>query len=125
MKRLALVVCAAAAVLAFPVRALAQPVHPADSPKTTLTLSEDLAVGNITLKPGEYRFQCRTFEGKTFLVVSSVETGKEIARVPCVRESLAEKVKESEFVMTQLPTGMRKLTLVRIKNDMAAHRLVD
>ena len=123
MKRLVLVVCAMLAVLIYPLRAIAQPAH-ADSPKTTLILSEGLAVGATMLQPGEYRFQCRTFDGKTFLVVTSAETGKEITRVPCVEEMLDKKVTDSDFRTLLRADGARALTVVRIKGEMVAHRVV-
>lgn len=124
MKRLVLVVCATLAVLIYPLSAIAQPAH-ADSPKTTLILSDVLAVGPTMLQPGEYRFQCRTFDGKTFLVVTSVQTGKEITRVPCVREMLDAKVTDSEFRSLRRADGTRALTVVRIKGEMVAHRIVN
>src|SRR5688572_5298951 len=66
MKRFVFVACASLAVLVFPVRAFAQHAH-ADSPKTTLTVTTQLVVGTTILQPGQYRFQCRTFDGRTFL----------------------------------------------------------
>jgi hypothetical protein len=124
MKRLVLVVCATLAVLIYPLGAIAQPAH-ADSPKTTLILSEGLAVGPTMLQPGEYRFQCRTFDGKTFLVVTSVQTGKEVTRVPCVREMLDAKVTASEFRSLLRADGTRALTVVRIKGEMVEHHVVN
>ena len=124
MKRLILVVCATLAVLIYPLSAIAQPAH-ADSPKTTLILSEGLAVGPTMLQPGEYRFQCRTFDGKTFLVVTSVQTGKEVTRVPCVREMLDAKVTASEFRSLLRADGTRALTVVRIKGEMVEHHVVN
>jgi hypothetical protein len=124
MKRLMFVVCAAIAVLALPALAAAQPAH-LDSPKVTIVVAQDLVVGTVTLLPGEYKFQCRTFDGNTFLIVSSVETGKEITRVACKREMLDNKVTESEYRSLVRPDGKRTLTVVRIKGDMVAHRIVD
>ena len=124
MKRLVLIACASLAVLLLPVAASAQPAH-ADSPKVTMTLTQDMVVGTTVLQPGEYRFQCRTFDGKTFLVVTSVQTGKEITRVPCVREMLDAKVTDSELHSLIRPDGQRALTTVRLKGEMVAHRIVD
>jgi hypothetical protein len=124
MKRLVLVACASLAVLLLPLAAAAQPAH-ADSPRVTMILAQDTLVGTAVLQPGEYRFQCRTFEGKTFLVVSSVETGKEITRVPCVRETLDAKVPESALRTLLTPDGKRTLTLVKIKGELVAHRIVN
>ena len=124
MKRLVLVACAFLAVLILPLAAAAQPAH-ADSPKATMTLTQNMIVGTAVLQPGEYRFQCRTFDGKTFLIVSSVETGKEITRVPCVREMLDAKIPDSELRSLIAPDGMRTLTGVRIKGEMVSHRIVN
>jgi hypothetical protein len=124
MKRLVLVACASLAVLILPFAAAAQPAH-ADSPKATMTLTQNMVVGTTILQPGEYRFQCRTFDGKTFLVVSSIDTGKEITRVPCVRETLDAKVPDSELQSLVRPDGKRTLTVVRIKGEMVSHRIVN
>jgi hypothetical protein len=124
MKRLLLVACASLAVLLLPVAASAQPAH-ADSPNVAVTVPQPIVVGNTMLQPGEYRFQCRTFLGKTFLVVTSAETRKEITRVPCVREMLNEKLSSSEL-HTQIDSGgKRTLTAVRLKGEMVSHRIVN
>jgi hypothetical protein len=124
MKRLTLVACAVAAILALPVRAVAQPAH-ADSPKVTLAVTQTMVAGTAVLQPGEYKFQCRTFDGKTFLVITAAETGKEIARVPCVQETLDAKVTDSDFRSTVRQDGKRQLISVRIKGEAVAHRIVD
>ena len=124
MKRFVFVACASLAVLVFPVRAFAQHAH-ADSPKTTLTVTTQLVVGTTILQPGQYRFQCRTFDGRTFLIVTSVGSGKEIARVPCVKEALAATVTDSDYRALVREDGKRMLTSVRIKGEAVAHRLVD
>src|SRR5437899_11442521 len=96
-KMIAAFVLVAAPLL--PIRAIAQTVHdhPYNSPKATISVAQELVVGMIILKPGEYKFQCRTFGDRTFLVVTNAETGKELARVPCVRESLNAQVTDTEF----------------------------
>lgn len=124
MKRLVFIACASLAVLVFPLRAVAQHTH-ADSPKTTLTVTKSLVVGATILQPGQYRFQCRTFDGRTFLVVTSVTTGKEIARVPCVKETLDAAVTDSDYRSIARGDGKWTLTSVRIKGESVAHRLVD
>ena len=124
MKRFVFVACASLAVLVFPVRAFAQHAH-ADSPKTTLTVTTQLVVGTVILQPGQYRFQCRTFDGRTFLIVTLVGSGKEIARVPCVQETLDAKVAASDYRSVVREDGKRTLTSVRIKGESVAHRLVD
>jgi len=119
----AIVAVAAAVILVLPLRAFAQPAH-ADSPKATVTVIERVVVGSATLQPGEYKVQCRLFEGKTFLVVSSGETGKEIVRVPCEREILSARVTETELRASARPDGTRALESVRIKGELVAHRLI-
>jgi hypothetical protein len=122
MKRLILA-AAAFAVLAPPVLAAARPTH-VDSPKLTVVVAQDLVVGMTILKPGEYKFQCRMFDGTTFLVVTAVDTGKEITRVPCTQEMRENKITESEYRTLVRPDGKHSLTLVRIKGEAVAHRLV-
>jgi hypothetical protein len=124
MKRLVFVACASLAVLMSPCRADAQRAH-ADSPKTTLPVTRTLTVGTTMLKPGDYRFQCRTIDGRTFLVVTSVDTGKEIARVRCVEETLADPVTDSDYRTVAGENGTRTLISVRIKGEAVAHRVVD
>jgi hypothetical protein len=124
MKRLILFMSVALALIAIPLRAAAQPVH-ADSPKATLTIARDLVVGTTILQPGEYKFQCRTFDGKTFLVVTDVESGKELTRVPCVRESLDAKVTSSEIRTIVGADGKATLTVVRIKGELVSHRVAN
>ena len=124
MRSLLFAVCAASVVL-FPLRAAAQdPLH-ADSPRVTMTVSNPTLVGTTMLKPGAYRFQCRHFDGKTFLVISQAESGKEILRVPCDQESLDVKVAESELRAIVNPNGTRVLQTVRIKGETIAHRIVE
>src|SRR5262245_25079429 len=69
MRAMLYAVCAAAVVL-FPLRAAAQdPLH-ADSPRVTITVNSPTLVGDSMLEPGQYRFQCRYVDGRTFLVIS-------------------------------------------------------
>jgi len=121
MKQLTLIVCAVA-VLLLPLRAGAQSAH-GDSRKATIAVTGALVVGTTVLKPGEYRFQCREFQGKTYLVVTSTESDKEIARVPCVKEALDAKVAASEL-RAVVTGGVRELKSVRIKGETVAHTLV-
>ena len=125
MKKLIAAVFLVAATL-LPVRAIAQPAHdhPYDSPKATITVERALVVGTTVLKPGEYRFQCRTFDGKTFLVVTTVASNKELARVPCVKETLTGAVSDTEFRSLARADGTRVLVSVRIKGEAFAHNVV-
>jgi hypothetical protein len=117
---------ALASLSLLPGRAIAQAAHdhPYDSPKATISVEKDLVVGTAILKPGEYKFQCRTFDGKTFLVVTNAETGKEIARVPCVKETLDAQVTQTEFRSVARPDGKRVLVNVRIKGEAVAHNVL-
>ena len=124
MKRFMLVVCAAA-VLLLPLSAVAQSHHRAASPKATITVPATLVVGTAVIASGDYRFQCLEIDGKTYLVITSIDTGKEITRVPCVREALDAKVVQSELRSVVSTSGVRELKSVRIKGDTVAHRLVD
>jgi len=121
--KLVIVALAAAVLLAMPARAFAQPAH-TDSPKATVLVTQTLLVGPVFLLPGEYKFQCRMFEGKTFLVVTDSGNGKEIVRVPCEREILKEKVIETQLHVTTVGDGMQTLQSVRIKGELVAHRLI-
>ena len=114
---------AAVVLLAMPVRAFAQPAH-ADSPKATVFITQTLLVGSAILLPGEYKVQCRMFEGKTFLIVTASDNGKEVARVPCEREILSDKVTETQLRVTTAGSGAQTLQSVRIKGELVAHRLL-
>ena len=113
------------AVSLLPVRAIAQATHdhPADSPKAMIIVGQQLVVGTTILKPGEYKFQCRFFDGKSFLVVTYADSGKEIVRVPCVREILDSKVTNSEIRTFILEDGKRVLVSVRIQGESVAHKV--
>lgn len=124
MKRLILSVCVTVFAL-IPLAAAAQGAAHENSPRATITVDNPTLVGTTTLKPGEYRFQCRHIDGKTYLVVSAVESGKEIVRVPCQEEALPVKVDASQLRVVVGADGTRTLQSVRIKNDTIAHRIVD
>jgi hypothetical protein len=118
-------VFALVAALVLPVRAIAQTHnHPYDSPKATIAVEQELVVGTTVLKPGEYKFQCRTFNDQTFLVVTNADTGKELARVPCVKETLNAPVTDTEFRSVARPDGKRVLVSVKIKGETLAHNVV-
>ena len=123
MKHVIVALAAAVMLVAVPARAFAQPAH-ADSPKASVIVTKALRVGPATLQPGEYKVQCRLFEGKTFLVVTSPENGKEIVRVPCEREILSSKVADTQLRTTTATDGAQTLESVRIKGELVAHRLI-
>jgi hypothetical protein len=110
----------------LPVRAIAQTAHDHsyDSPKVTISVEQELIVGTTVLKPGEYKFQCRTFNDKTFLVVTNAETGKELARVPCVKETLNAQVTDTQFHSVARPDGKRVLVSLKIRGEAVAHNVV-
>jgi hypothetical protein len=125
MKTLMFAVCVAAAVLIPWSAAAAQnPAH-GDSPKVSISVAQPTSIGNAILKPGDYRFQCKHIDGKTFLVVSQVDTGKELVRVPCTEESLPQKAEYSELRSIIAADGTRVLQSVRIKGETIGHRVAE
>jgi hypothetical protein len=122
MKRMIGVACGMLAALAIPVLASAQVVHSETSKKADMHLAQPLIVGTQTLKPGDYRYQCLTINGETFLVITS-DSGEEVARVPCTPEHLAKKAELSE-IRTTTRDGQLYLTAVRIQGELVAHRIV-
>lgn len=54
--------------------------EPADPLALPDAYSNPTIVGTTTLKPGDYRFPCKHLDGKSFLVISEVGSGKELAR---------------------------------------------
>jgi hypothetical protein len=124
MRSLMFAVCVAFGVF-FPLRADAQTALYADSPKVTITVGNPTLVGSTVLAPGQYRFQCRHFDGKTFLVISEVDSKKEILRVACEQESLDGKIVSSELRAIVKPNGTRVLQSVRIKGETTAHRIAE
>jgi hypothetical protein len=123
MKRIIFGACVAAAVLLVPALAMAQhPVH-ADSPKATLTLEQPLKIGNTVVPIGEYKFQCRHIGDTDMLFVTNAESGKEVARVPCRRQELQSKTKESQFTVSSA-SGTRTLVSLKIKGETVEHVIV-
>lgn len=123
MKNAILAIAAAVILVVMPARAFAQPAH-GDSPKAAVSIVQPLVVGSATILPGEYKVQCRLFEGKTFLVITSADNGKEIVRVPCEREILGTKVTQTELRAATRPDGAKSLESVRIKGELVAHRVI-
>ena len=111
-------------IVSAPGRALAQGAHPHRA-KADLTIASPLFVGATLVKPGDYKVQCVEIQGQDFLVMTSVATGKEIARVPCKPESLRDKAAETTFVSVVGQDGTRSLRSVRIKGETVAHAVVD
>jgi hypothetical protein len=124
MKHVALATCFALALVAFPRVAAAQADHHANSKKAEIHLSSPLTVGTTTLAVGDYKFQCIRFGDKDFLVVTTVEDGKEVARVPCTPEELMEKPSVSDMRAVPDGAGGRVLSSVRIRGEKIAHRVV-
>jgi hypothetical protein len=123
MKRILVLACAAAVLIAHPRALFAQDHSEANSPKAEFQISKSLVVGTTTLPPGTYKFQCVFADGSHFLIVTG-EDGKELARVPCKPEQLAGKIQLSDFRSITKPDGTQALTAVRIKGESVAHRLV-
>lgn len=124
MKRIILGACAAAVVMLAPALAIAQ-THEAhaDSPKASLTIDQPLAVGSTVIATGEYKFQCRHLGDKDMLVVTDAVTGKEVARVPCKRQELDSKTKQSQFNISSA-SGKRTLLSLKIKGESVEHIVI-
>jgi hypothetical protein len=123
MKLAALAAAVALTIVAFPNVAAAQADHHANSKKAEFHLSSPLTVGTTTLKVGDYKFQCIRFGDKDFLVVTTVEDGKEVARVPCMPEELMNKPEVSDIRTVPDAAGGRVLSGVRIRGEKVAHRV--
>ena len=124
MRLVALAAAVALTIVAFPNVAAAQANHHANSKKAEIHLSSPLTVGTTTLKVGDYKFQCIRFGDKDFLVVTTVEDGKEVARVPCTPEELMDKPLVSDMRAVPDGAGGRVLSAVRIRGEKIAHRVV-
>ncbi|HSC27637.1 MAG TPA: hypothetical protein VLD67_10205 [Vicinamibacterales bacterium] len=90
--------------------------------KTELTFAEPTVVGSSTLSPGRYKFTCRMIDGDHVMIVTSVVTGKEVARVQCKQMVLDSKVQETEYRSVRRGE-VKVVTDVRIKGESFAHRL--
>ncbi len=122
MKTLSLL-CGVLATVALPALASAQPSHAANSPKAEFQITEPLVVGSETLKPGDYKLQCKKIGDAEFLVVTTADDGREVARVPCRPEQLQKKTEILEFRSVPRPDGIHVLISVRIKGETVAHRV--
>ncbi len=109
-------------LLALPLVASAQQSTP-NSPKRVLNVTEQIVVGNKTIEPGQYAFQCVMIDGVEYLRVTSGNK-TEIARVPCKPSSLASKAEVSLYQTVPGPNGTRVLQSVQLKGDSAAHVVV-
>ena len=118
MKRLLIVV--GLLMFALPSLASAQDHHTAS--KADLTFSEPIVLGGSTLSPGTYRFACDLIDGKHVMIVTSLASGKEVARVPCKPVMLDSKVGETEYRSVRTAKG-KILTDVRIKGEAIVHSL--
>jgi hypothetical protein len=124
MKKLYVALCIALAMAILPSVASAQTAPMANSPKASLYTSDPMVIGATTIKPGDYKVQCQTIDGKEYLVVMAASDNKEVARVPCTPGVLAAKVKETQFLAKAGPGGARVLTSVRIKGETVEHLVV-
>ena len=123
MRYVALAAAVALTIVAFPTAAAAQADHHANSKKAEFHLSSPLTVGTATLQVGDYKFQCVRFGDKDFLVVTTVEDGKEVARVPCTPEELMNKPDVNDMRTVPDGSGGRVLSAVRIRGEKIAHRV--
>lgn len=115
---------AAFAFLALPGTArAAQHEHPAVT-KTSLKFSEPIVIGGVTVKAGEYKFICQQIDGVETMIVKSIDTGKEVARVTCTPTDLATPVKESQYETVKNATGATVLRDIQIKGQTIAHVLL-
>ena len=120
MKRL-IIICGVLLFLAVP--AFAQPSHAENSGKGEFTSAKSFVVGSQTLPAGDYKFQCKTIDGRHYMVVTSADDGTEVARVPCEPETLASKASHTEFRSISRPDGPNVINSVRFKGEMVAHRI--
>jgi hypothetical protein len=113
-------------VFSLPALVSAQGAHEyhADSKKSEVHLSTSLLIGTATLQPGDYVFQCRIVDGKTYLVATSAVGEVEVGRVPCTPVALDKKVTESDFRTTRRADGVNVLTSVRFKGETVVHTIV-
>ena len=124
MKRTLIATVGALALMTFPSAVAAQDHHVANSKKADFHVSQALTIGNETLKPGDYRFQCVKINGEDMLVVTSDDSGREVARIPCKMEPLAKKSEVNELRTVSQPDGSSVLSAVRIKGENIAHRVL-
>jgi hypothetical protein len=122
MKRL-IVVCGVLLLLAVPAVAAAQTSHPENSRKADFNSSTSFVVGSQTLPAGEYKFQCKTIDGRHYMVVTARDDGAEMARVPCEPETLSARSSTSEIRSISRQDGATVISSVRFKGEIIAHRI--
>lgn len=122
MTRIISFALALVALAVLPARAADQ-TERANSPKADFRLTQTMVVGTATLKAGNYKVQCKMVGDAEFLVVTSADDGKEVARVPCHPEDLSAKVEFSDFRFTKSADGVATLTAVRIRGEKIEHRV--
>jgi hypothetical protein len=122
MVRVLIVVVAVLAAIALPTVASAQVAHPETGRKAEFRLSSAVLIGDKTVQPGDYRFECKNIDGQHMLVVTSVDGDQEVARVPCNAVELARKAALSQLLTTK-KNGIDVLTEVDIKGETIGHRL--
>jgi hypothetical protein len=120
MKRMIVAVVALAAMM-LPRLAAAQTEHSERSRKAEIHLSREVVVGDKTLTPGDYTFQCRNIDGTHYLVVETT-AGDPVARVPCEAQTLTSTIDISGFRSVQR-NGKEYVTAVTIKGETIAHRI--
>ncbi len=118
MKRFITFVAGVIALSALP--ALAADKAQSDVHKSVLKVSDTLVVGDKTLKPGDYKFECRMIDGQEIMTIRD-QKDVEVARVPCKAVDLGKKVDVSEFRTRNMPDKTKQLIDVRIKGETIAH----
>jgi hypothetical protein len=123
MKRFISVAFGVLALLALPALASAQATHSDANHKADFHLSVAVVVGDKTIEPGDYRFECKMIGSEHVIVVKDADSGDELARVPCKPVTLDQKVDVSQY-RTVNRNGSNVLTDVRIKGETIAHTVV-
>ncbi len=88
--------------------------------KAKLTVAAPTVVGDKTLKPGEYKFECRMVDGKHMMFFID-DKGAEAAKAPCAPTTIDSKVATTEYRTRNAADGTKTLLSVRIKNETIAH----
>jgi hypothetical protein len=121
MYRFLVVGFAAVALIALPGRASAQADHSEKSHKTQIHVSDPIYIGATLVEPGDYKVECKSIDGQHTIVVTPVDSKKEIVRVPCKTITLDEKIDMSQFRTVTRRDGTRALVDVRFKGETIAH----
>ena len=123
MGRIVLALFGVLGVIASPTVGSAQAAHQERGKSTEFHLSSAIVIGDKTVKPGDYKFECKKINEVDTLVVTSLDDNDEVVRVPCIPVILPTKVQVSQYRTTKL-SGTNVLTEVQIKGETVAHLIV-